>query len=106
VLRPAAPADYWPLADLHCAVFFPAEARGGWRGGLSRVDRLMALQMNAALERRKAGRRELNARACICARATGTRPPRLVRVDRGRLGPGRPAGAPRGGWGALRHGRG
>lgn len=56
VLRTAAPPDYWPLADLHCEVFMPDLDKSTWKGGLSRIDRLMALQMNRSLEIRKVGR--------------------------------------------------
>jgi hypothetical protein len=37
-------------------VFYPSLPPDGWKAGLTRIDRLMALQMNKALERRKAGR--------------------------------------------------
>ena len=56
VLRAADAADFWPLADLHCAVFFPAHADSTWKGGLARIDRLLALQMNRSLEERRLGR--------------------------------------------------
>jgi hypothetical protein len=48
--------DFWPLADLHCEVFFPQQRPDGWQAGLTKIDRLLALQMNRALENRKAGR--------------------------------------------------
>jgi len=48
--------DFWPLADLHGAVFFPQQKADGWKAAFTRIDRLLALQMNKSLENRKAGR--------------------------------------------------
>jgi hypothetical protein len=56
LVRPARARDFWPLADLHCSVFFPGQPHDGWKGSLSRVDRVLALQMNLALEQRHMGR--------------------------------------------------
>jgi hypothetical protein len=37
-------------------VFYPALPPDGWKAALSRIDRLMALQMNRTMEARNLGR--------------------------------------------------
>lgn len=54
-IRLATLQDYWPAADMHCATFY-SDVAGSLQAKLARVDRIMALQVNDALQRRKAGR--------------------------------------------------
>jgi hypothetical protein len=59
--RPATPTEFWPLAQLHCDVFAPRHPQGSWPHALGAIDRMLALNLNVALERRQAGRY-----ACVC----------------------------------------
>ncbi|KAI3434947.1 hypothetical protein D9Q98_003001 [Chlorella vulgaris] len=60
LVRPAVPADYWPIADLHCSAFYPRAAPFWF--SLLRLDRVISLELGLQ-------RSDLGSFTCLVAEA-------------------------------------
>lgn len=76
-IRKAALLDYWAVADCHCTVFYPdAEAASGLKRLWSRLDRVLALQINDSLVEANQGKAVV-----LAAFDASSRPGEQVRND-------------------------